>query len=402
MVFLVSTVLLGWFGIENLRGALTYAGRISGAILIGVSFTTLLGSAAVVDHWYRNSFAYSGMVALFAAIVVWVANGLVLLAAWEGDSTGYRVLWTLLTGGSLWATFAVWRTSVVMPAPKRVAAAVIVTTSIAVANWGYQNIFQPYQRGAKPLVTMTVGDPVRSQDGRSFSVPVDIGLENHSDVGFYVLGAEFHAMGERVPLSPEDRLRTQWRTDAEKWSKAQFQAAQPLARWEIHQPGELVKARPWTFAGSWLEAGDEFHTRTVVHLPVDTPYDQLAFYASVSLARQDRLVLERLKPLGNSWSGGKVPWWIQRGQKDIDSIIYRGRVYENNAIDDHTMDPRYLTLFWRFGQSGAGLQKVIRRDGEEDRILSGAGDRALVKRYGLVEAGTGPLERSLRDLKGRQ
>ncbi|MFE0452338.1 hypothetical protein ACFW2D_13755 [Streptomyces sp. NPDC058914] len=403
LILLLSTFMLGWFGAENLGSALTYTGRITGAILVAVSLTTLLGSAAAVDHWYRNSFTYSGMVALIAAIAAFVTNVLILLETFKGDSTGYRVLWALLTAGSLWAALALWRTSVVIPAPKRVAAAVIVTSSIAVANFGYQHLYQPYQRGAKPLVKMVVGEPLLSQDGEAFSVPIDIRLENRSDVGFYVIGAEFHAMGERVPLSETDRLRAQWREDAEKWSKANFfPETHPLARWEIHQPGELVAAHPWTFAGNWIEADDEFHTRTVVQLPIDTEYDQLAFYANVSLARKDRLGLENLVPVGNSWSGGKVPRWIQEGQKDIDSIIYRGRVHENNAIADHTMDPRSLTLFWRFGPHGAGLVPMIRQKGEEDLVLTGAEDRALRNRYGLVDAGTGPFERTLWDVKSRR
>ncbi|GAA3381353.1 hypothetical protein GCM10020367_72260 [Streptomyces sannanensis] len=400
LVLLLTALLLSRFGIEDLIGALTYTGRITGAILILVSATTLLGAAAVVDHWFQNSFPYSGMVALIGTVAALLANAILLFATFNvGDSTAYLVLWCLLTAGSAWAVFAVWRTSVVIPAPKRLAAALIVSSGLAIASFGYQDIYQPYQRGAKPLIKITVGKPVLSQDRKAFAVPVDITLENHSDVSFYLLGAEFHAMGERVLLSANDRLRKQWRADAEQWSK--FQEKHPLSRREIHQPGELVAAQPWVPAGNWIEAGDAFFTQTVVQLPIDTKYDQLAFYATASFARKDRLGLYQIDLEGYSWSGGKVPRWMKK-LKNLDTVIYRGRVHENNAIATHTRDPRYVTVYWQFGTNGAALAETITRNGEEDRELTEAESDLLVKRYGLVNAATGPIERTLWDVKSQR
>ncbi|MFF3844070.1 hypothetical protein [Streptomyces sp. NPDC002328] len=397
LVLLPSAVMLGCFGVENVGSALTYPGRIMGAVLVAFALVTLLGAGAVVDHWYRNCFSHSGLVALAGAAAALLANAMLLYEVINGDSIGYLVLYWLLTAGSLWAVIMVWRTLTVIPTPKRVAAAVIVSTIVPLTNWSYQNLYQPGQLRSKPLVTMTVGKPMLSQDRKAFSLPVDIRLQNRSDVGFYVLGAEFHVMGERVLLSPHDRLRAQWRADAEQWSRPH--ETHPLARREIHQPGELVAAHPWASSGKWVEAGDELYTRTVVQLPADTPYDQLAFYANVSLARKDRLGLEQMAQPKHSWSGGKVPSWIA---KDLDSIIHRSRVHENNAIDEHTMDPRYVTVYWAFGPHGAQVITSITRKGEEDRELSKAETREVVNRYGLLVAGSGPYERTLWDVKSQR
>ncbi|MFE5686906.1 hypothetical protein [Streptomyces sp. NPDC056512] len=398
LVLLLTALVLGWFGIDDLSTALTYTGRITGAILILVSVTTLLGAAAVVDHWFRNSFPYSGMVALIGTVAALLTNSMLLLGSFnDGDSTAYRVLWGLLTAGSAWAVFAVWRTSVLIPAPKRVAAALIVSSALAMANFGYQHLYQPYQRGARPLISIIVGKPVPSQDRKKFAVPVDIKLENRSDVGFYVLGAEFHAMGQRVPLTAEDRPRQQWRSDAAQ--QREFRERSPLSRREIHQPGQLVTAQPWMDAGDWIEARDAFVTRTIVQLPIDTPYDHLAFYATASFARKDRIRLEHVDSVRYSWRGGKVPQWM-KANHDVDSIIYHSRVHESNAIDEHTRDPRYATVYWRFGTHGAGVTLAITRKGEEDRVLPGA--EALVSRYGIIDAGTGPIERTLWDIKSQR
>ncbi|MGV9654450.1 hypothetical protein [Streptomyces sp. NPDC003554] len=397
LVLLLTTVLSVRFGIEDLSKALTYTGRITGAILILVSGTTLLGAAAVVDHWFRNSFPYSGMVALIGTVAALLTNAMLLLETFnDGDSMAYRAVWSLLTAGSVWAVFAVWRTSVLIPAPKRVAAAVIVSSGLAMANFGYQHLYQPNQRGARPAINLIVGKPVLSQDRKKFTVPVDIRLENHSDVGFYVLGAEFHVMGEQVPMTAKDRLREQWRADV--MQPREFRERSTLSRREIHQPGQLVTAQPWLDPGDWIEAGDAFASRTVMQLPIDTPYDNLAFYATASFARKDRVGLEHVDSVSYSWRGGKVPQWMKR-IPDVDSVIYHSRAHENNAIDEHTRDPRYVSVYWQFGPHGAGVTLAITRKGEEDSEISGA---ETVSRYGIVDAGTGPIEQTLWDIKSQR
>ncbi|WP_328620601.1 hypothetical protein [Streptomyces sp. NBC_00354] len=400
LVLLLTAAYLGRFGIEDLSEALTFMGRITGAGLLAASATALLGSAAVVDYWFRGgSFPHSGIVALAGTVAAALSNLMVLLEVANGDSPYYMAVSSLLTAGSAWAVFAVWRTPVKIPAPKRLAMAVIASTAFAIANFGYQNLYQPYQHGARPVIKLAVGKHELSMDGKSFAVPVDITLENDSDVGFYVMGAEFHAMGQKVPVSTHDRLRQQWRDDAKRWIDALEK--NPLSRRETHQTGELLAAQPWMIPGGWIEASDSFAIRTVVQLPIDTPYDQVAFYASASLARKDRLNLDAIRLDDYSWSGAKVPQWVKK-QKAFDSLIYSGRVHENNSINEHTMDPRFVSIYWKFGTQGALVLSSITRRGEEDRIQSDAENRKVTNRYGLVDPVTGPIQRSLWDIKSHR
>ncbi|MDX2591286.1 hypothetical protein PV343_02980 [Streptomyces sp. WI03-4A] len=396
LVLLVTTAYLAWFGLEDLMHALDFPGRITGAVLFVASVITFVGALAVLDYALRGCFPHSGLVALIGAVAAFVTNAMLTLEVFrDGDSTAYQVLWGLLTVASALAAFLLWRTRVDIPAPKRVAAAVIVSSVLAVTNFGYQHLYQPYQRGGRPLITLSVGQAMLSQDRKRFAVPVDIRLENHSEMGFYVVGAEFHAMGVRVPPATKDRLRLQWRADAGQ--RREFRERSPLTRREVHEPGELVMAQPWMDPGDWIEASDSLVTRTVVQLPVKTPYDHLALYATASFGRKDRLGLDHFESLSYSWNGGKVPHWAK--EKDIDSVIYRGRVHENNALDEHTRDPRYLSVYWRFGTHGADVTYTVARLGEEDRLTS---PRRVVGRYGIVDAGSGPIEQTLWDIKNRR
>jgi hypothetical protein len=398
-VLLPTAALLGFFGFHDLSEALTYPGRITGAALTVLAVVTFLGAAAVVDHWFRNSFPHSGLVALLGAFAALVANLVLVVETWkDGDSKLYLTLWSLLTAGSACAVVMVYRSRIVIPGPRRVAAALIASAALAAANFGYEHLFQPSQRGAKPLITMSVGKVVIRPDRDAFAVPVDIRLENHADVGFYMLGTEFHSMAEKVPLSRQDRLPSQWRDDAEQWSKS-GQELHPLSRREIHQRGQLLEAQPWLSPGQWIEPGEKLVTHTVVQLPMNTPYDQLTFYATASFARKDRLGLETLQQKGYSWSGVKVPGWVTQGGHD--AVVYRGRVFENNELDKHTRDARWVTVYWCFGTHGVNLYENIARKGEENRFLTKEESRELVERYGIVRAATGPYEQTLWNIKKR-
>ncbi|MER6472233.1 hypothetical protein [Streptomyces collinus] len=306
LVLLLTALPVGYCGFKDFSEALTFAGCVTGAALMAAAFIMVVGVAAVMDCWVRGPSSNFRVVALISTGVALLTHVLLALQTWnDGEKIRYKVLTLVLSAISLSAVVLVWRRLDEIPTPKRVAAALIVSTFVAVANFGYQYLFQPYRREATPLVQLDPGKAVLSADGRTFSVPVDIKLVNHSDMGFYVLGAEFHAMGEDVTVSSKDVARTRWRRDAEQWAK--YREKHPLTRREVYQPGKLVAAQPWMPAGNWVEPNDESHTRTVVELPSNTAFDKLTFYATLSLARKDRLLMDKFGGSTYSWRGAVVP-----------------------------------------------------------------------------------------------
>ncbi|MFE2061281.1 hypothetical protein ACFXDH_02610 [Streptomyces sp. NPDC059467] len=397
-VLLLTTVTLGFFGIENLNSALTFPGRITGAALVGVSLISLLGAAALVDHSLWHCFPHSRLVVLFSAFISFLTNFLLLVHIATSDSIKYRVLFSVLTLGSAWAVLVVWRTSVVIPAPKRVATAVIATLVVGLGNFTYQNLYLPSKVEVRPIIKISTEKPVTSRDRKKFAVPVTITLENHSDVSFDVLGTEFHAMAQRVRLSPQDQRRQDWRTEAREWST--FERTNPLSRREVHQPGDLMEAQPWIRYGDPIGAHDTVAARIVVQLPMDTPYDQLAFYASAHITRKDRASLDKFHPATKefSWLGGKLPDWMktQKDYKNYDSIIYEADLKESNAIDAHTRDLRHLTVYWRFSLHGADIREAITAHGKDESAKS------TEDRYGIRVVEAGPVELTLWDIKSQK
>ncbi|MFF7984466.1 hypothetical protein ACFZDK_36045 [Streptomyces sp. NPDC007901] len=397
LVLLLTAAALGYFGVRDLTSAFTFPGRLTGAVLIAVAFTAFLGTAALVDHWLFRTFPNSGVVALFGASLALLANLTLFLELMaHADSNRWKVLFTTLTLGSAWAIIVVWRTLATIPAPKRVATALLATIFIAAGNFGYQNLYLPSQREVRPVIKLTPGDPVLSPDRKAFSVPVQITLENHSDLSFDVLGTEFHAMGQEVPLIRQDRLRQEWRAVAEQWTS--FEGTNPLSRREKYQPGDLVEAQPWMRYGDPIDANDTVTARVVVQLPTDTKYDQVAFYASAHLTRKDRVSLDQLKPAETgfkSWAGGQVPDWLKK-RNDFGSLIYKSTLHENNAIDEETRDTRHVTVYWEFGAHGVDITETINMaDGKEVPPKE-------AERYGIRIVETGPVERTLWDIKSKR
>ncbi|MFJ9708940.1 hypothetical protein [Streptomyces sp. NPDC101234] len=399
LVLLLTTAALGYFGIRDLTSAFTFPGRLTGAVLVAVAFISFLGTAALVDHWLFRTFPHSGPVALlgvFAALLTNLALFFDLVS--NADSRRWMAFFGALTLGSAWAVFVVWRTKIVIPAPKRVATALIATTIIAVGNFGYQNLYLPSRVEVRPIIKISMDSPVTSKGHNSFAIPVTITFENHSNQSFNVLGTEFHAMAQRVPLSPTDQLRQKWRTEASQWNS--FERTNPLSRREIHQPGDLVEAQPWMRYGDPIGANDIVTARIIVQLPMNTPYDQVTFYASAHIARADRVSLDQLKPATNeySWRGGKLPGWMKRGKdyKDYDSIIYESDLQENNAIDAETRTPRHLTVYWQFSLHGADILETITARGKDES------QKTTANRYGVTVIQVGPIERTLWDIKSRQ
>ncbi|MFK0107189.1 hypothetical protein [Streptomyces sp. NPDC091217] len=395
LTLLLTTAVLGKFGIKDLLNALTFPGRLTGAALVAVAFFALLGTAAVMDHWLWHTFLHSGLVAFFSSFVAFLTNLLLFIELMaNADVKGYEALFAALTAGSAWAAIAAWRTLAVIPTPKRVATALLATTIVALGNFGYQNLYLPSQREVTPIIKLTMEKPVTSKDGKAFSVPVDVTLVNHSDVSFNVLGTELHAMAQKVSMSSKDRLRRQWRADATQWLS--FERTNPLSRREIHQPGQLVEAQPWMRYGEQIGVNDTVTARVVVQLPINTPYDQVSFYASAHLSRKDRVSLDHLHFQCYSWNKRQVPPCKEQ-KKDADSIIYESNLRENNAIDQETRDPRHIDVYWQFGTQGADIIETISTSDGRMETQDQTNDR-----YGIRIVEAGPVERILWDIKSKK
>lgn len=396
-VLLVTASFLGLFGLEDLSEALAFTGRFTGLLLMIAAVAAILGLIGALDHWFSRRFEYSGLVALIGTATAVVANVMLLVVTVKDglDAVGYFVLWCALIAGSVWACYTVYRTSVSIPAPKTVGLAAIVSASVAIANFGYTQLYLPYQQEPRPILQAEFGTPTLSADRQNFALPVTFRFENRSNVGLYLLGSAFTVAGRRAIVEHADRPLAVQRTEAE--------TGQQISQRTDNQSAEAVEMGRWeaTF-GEWVDPGVTDITTKIIELPVKTRYDQLLIRAQAQIARRDRI---RLDPAFTdkqylSWMHHqKQPDWTL-GQ---DFIRYRGRIWENNSVAQRTRDPRYLTLWWFFNRTaGTQMATDIARTNELDRNVLSEETERMASRYGLVEITSNWETRSLWDVKHPQ
>ncbi|WP_307873847.1 MULTISPECIES: hypothetical protein [unclassified Frankia] len=390
----MTSFYLAWFGVENVADSLAYLGCFTGVLMVVTAAVIILGALGTLDHWYSHRFEIAGLLALGGSVTAVVANTMLLVATVREsiESWPYFATWCLLVFASSWSCYVVYHTSVVIPSPKKVAVAASATAVIAMANFGYTQLYQPYHEEPKPILEAKFGSPTLSADRKMFSVPITLTFEARGNVGVYLVGDQFVVYGRRVTIRSSGGSAPDWRHDS-------ADGQNELSRWtEIRT--EPIEIGRWDNFGSWEDPGVSRSTTRLVQLPVDIPYDQLGIRAEAVSVRRDRLSLDPMFATGAQYS-----WRDFRhqgcGSGGADCVRYRGRISENNSVDRHTRAPRYLTLWWNFGPTleTVGLESNIVRRGELDRSMSSEESSRLWNRYGLEKVTASATFRSLLDIK---
>ncbi|WP_232295041.1 hypothetical protein [Parafrankia sp. EUN1f] len=376
----------------DVGGALAYLGRFTGLLMVIASAVIILGALGILDHWNGRHFEISGLLALAGAAVALVANALLLVVTVRDgvESVGYAVLWSLLIGSSGVACYVIYHSGVHIPAPKKIAVAGSLTAAAAIANLGYTQLDQPYHEEPRPTLDTRFGEPAVSADRGRISIPVTIQFENPSNVGLYILGDAFTIWGRRQADRITDNVTSEWRSGA-------HDEQDQISRLAVVKSDPIEVGRWGTF-GSWVDPKGSTAVTKIVELPFGTPYDQLGISADLATARTDRMSLD--------WRFGNEPhfsWLDSRSSAcadGADCVRYRGRIWENNSIAQHTRHPRHLTLWWRFNSTvGADVTTDISRADEVDRVVGPEESERLKRRYGLVIVSSSWNFRSLLDVK---
>ncbi|MFF9406394.1 hypothetical protein ACF1B0_12845 [Streptomyces anandii] len=369
---------LGRFGLEDVSEALAYTGHFTGLAMLVAAVVVLLGAGAVlVLHWWRNS-SYAKLFSLMGTVTALLANLMLLVATVrEGESPAYLLAWSVLAAISAAGSYMVLRTSVPIPAPKSVGIVAAASAAVAVANFGYNQLYQPYRTELTPILHVAFGKPVLSPDKRTVAVPINVTLENRGNVGIYILANQYTVFGFNPTATSSVRPLSQWREDVRRGN--------PAKRWEVVVPPQMIAEGRWsTLFGEWLGPNDTSTTTRVIELPTATAYDYLSLQAEASVARRDRMWLESdlSEPKEYSWLSHKGSTARLDGQS---YVKYQTRIHENNSIAEHTRDPRYITVWWEFGDR-AGLRSVIAKKGGENRTVTEDEAEQLQRRYGFVRS----------------
>ncbi|MFJ1804857.1 MULTISPECIES: hypothetical protein [unclassified Streptomyces] len=398
-----------WLGSEDVNGALTYAGRLNGALLLLVALIELAALAAYCHHLATGTrlARYAGTAVVVAMVISMLVN--FMLLALQAESWSYtRCLWVWLFLGmasllSLTFLYA-QRQKIQLPRPRSLAVGALVTTLVAAVNFGYAQIYQPYSTPASVSTTVELGK-ADITNGR-VTLPVHLRSKNTGSVTVYVLGSLFQ-VSARGPIATDVPRTTQdWLQDiSENQAVLLRYADERKKKYDLLAQGRFMRV------GRKLDPGTEVATDSLVQFPESASYEVVNATADLVYLRADRVVLtsEEYAHSGrNSWhadkgrpEGKSAPKWI--ANRGVEILRYQSRIVHSSAFIEHTRNARYATLWWVLEEPDKSWNGpyLVAKVSPADKVNSTpepAEPQQLTAAYGLDHSPSGRTQKTVQQL----
>ncbi|MFE1299186.1 hypothetical protein [Streptomyces sp. NPDC058731] len=336
---MVLNVVIGW---PDASGALTFAQRISGALLVLSGLAQGAGAVLAPDHWGRRELRASGAVVLLGALIALATDGLLFLM-WleEKEYTPYLFAFLPLGCWSVWALVLLIRERAWkgVPHPRKFAAGVFATALLTGVSLAYSTLYQP---AVAPMRFALKAEFGRAREDRSLpfvQVPLKLSVKNTGEVSVYVIINDFTVYGRTARYSERgDSSAQAWKESFHHEEEAERHVDEltyrRLSSGRLYDPGDV------------LEAGQEDIREHVVQIPRNMPYDLLHVDLQLTYMRKDRgrIDVEHFRKRHESW---RHPRYTCRADGcPPDTLAYIGRVRHNNNLVNVTRKPLYVTAFW--------------------------------------------------------
>ncbi|MFF2791979.1 hypothetical protein ACFVT6_35375 [Streptomyces sp. NPDC058049] len=412
IVLLATAAEFAWLGSVDVNSALTFAGRLDGALLILLVAVQMSAFMALADHKksvQHRTYKYAGLVVAVAVFLSFIVNlGLLVLQAESLSLTWFILIWSILTVLSFLVLCRLYRQhkegALKTPEFKTFAAGAIATTLIAVASFTYTQIYQPYTTPA--MLTTTVEMGKSSIKSEVVTVPIRLKTKNEGKVGVYVLGSLYQVTARKPIYSSIARSGHDWLSDINHGQPSLFRYEN-----EESQVYQLLAQGRFVGQGRKLDPGSEITTDVIVQFPEKSKYEALDATSDVVFLRADRALLtsdEYAQSGRSSWHKDKThaekeeaPGWV--AEKGVEVFRYKSRVIHSNAILEYTRSSRYVTVWWVLEEpkkmwNGPYLVAVISPDREERRKPEVGLLQQLSDEYGLDHSLSGRIQKTMQQL----
>ncbi|MCX5197803.1 hypothetical protein OOK31_28570 [Streptomyces sp. NBC_00249] len=414
---LCSAALLVSIGQVDAAGAQTFAGRLTGWLLILAGAVQTAAAAAATDFWGRRRLSWSGPLVLVGALIA-LAMSALLLGMWC-EAREYIVQLPLYAALFCWALWALWllvrhAAWKGLPHPRSIVAGLTLSAVLTGVNFSQTTLYEPNAERSIVTAEAKLGEPRVSPDGKVLHLSLRLSVKNVGKVPVDVLGTIFWVIGQTSRVYQAGRPEF-WRRelpgeeDAERYARAT--GREQLAF------GIFMKD------GSWLDPGTEKAEEKIVQLPAGTDYSTVEAVAKVITSRRDRgrigaeypvnwyswqqfppcdpqyfdrphtgwfAVRDALpRALAEEWSCRLrgAPWCPLRGRPrcDTDILLSTARIRHNNNLINVTRGARYVTLVRLVDRTASNpdIQAVI-APAPGGRVLLPPDHEESPERYGLM------------------
>ncbi|MFD5846106.1 hypothetical protein [Streptomyces chartreusis] len=411
LTLLFTAAEFAWLGSEDVNGALTYAGRLNGALLLLATAVVLTALVAYVEHLFSQTQlrGFACAVVVVGITLSLIVNLTLLALQIESRSyTPYRWIWASLTGSSLLLLICFHlqhrNGHVVIPMPKTIAIGAVIATIIAAANFGYTQIYQPYSIPASVSTTVEVGK-AKVANGK-VTLPVRVKTKNTGHVSVYTLGSLFQVTARYSIYTDPSRTKEEWLQD--------INDGQPVLHRhgdESKQTYDLLAQGRFARPGRKLNPGTEVTTDSIVQFPSNRPYEVINATADMVYLRADRAVLISslyARSGRSSWHKNKThaeeieaPKWVAKD--GTETFKYQSRIVHSNAFLEYTRSPRYATLWWVLEEpseswNGPFLVAKISSSEKVNSEPDATEPQRLTDEYGLDNSSSGRTQKDMKQL----
>ncbi|MFE1246986.1 hypothetical protein [Streptomyces sp. NPDC058735] len=400
---LVGGCVIGRIGLADAAGALSYLGRLTGFFMLTAAAMALVSVIAVINYWGKAGEAHlrlSGAVVMLGCLTVLVANLMMLaVQAQGGDFTPYMPVWIILVLWAVWALWVmlhqekVWR---FLKSPRNFAIGVFVTGLLAVANFSYSQIYQPYAALPRIDSTASFGTPSVSDDGNTL-VPLRIRLKNSGKVSVYLVRSLYSVQGMRGVVTGKPREESDWKSDLlNGWTEIHRNVA------DVRRT--VIESGPIAREGNYLGPGESLFEDKIVEVPKRAPYDALTAAVWTDIARKDRVTI-RVNEAHYSWNEkleevDYAPRWVAEYPLPFVRQTYGMKL--SSAVLAYTRKPRVLTTWWVLDPDEPYVAHTISEPGEVGKMPTPGDLESWNRRFGLSFIYSGTTEVALYGMPGQR
>lgn len=379
------------FGIADAGGALALSGRISGVIFLVAALTEISAIIAFRDLLGQRPAKYSSLLVLTGVLISLTMN--LTLLALQLDSRSYTNLlwvWVALFPWSCWALWQIHRSGVwgALPHTKGIAIGAVATSLLAVVNFTYTQIYQPYSSPALVTATAEFGKAITLKEGGATAVSLRLRTKNTGKVGVYILGSLYQVAGQKASFSTHHRTLQEWKNDLR---------TRELSLYTRRGTRDVVAQGAFIGEGGSLEPGAEIVTERVIQFPSDSRYDVIGATGEVVFLRKDRGAIAGVNETSPRHSPPTGTLVVER----------KARIYQSTAVLEFTRAPQYASVWWITQGDAAEsawsyLAASIAPEGGESelrlRLSSETEVRRIEDRYGLGWSFIGYADKTLKEL----
>jgi hypothetical protein len=337
----ILNIVIGW---PDAIGALTFAQRISGSLILVSGVVQGVAVLAVLDYEGTRRYKSSGAVVLLGVIIAAATEGL-LLFVWfdEKEYTPYLLVFMPLLGWSLWALWLLVRERAWqgIPIPRTFAAGVVVTALMTAVSLAYSTMYQPAAAPMHFILKAEFGEARADHRNPLVHVPLKLYMKNAGGIPVYIINDDYAVYGRVSEYSDgEDRLEG-WRRSLDEGNEGEAERYVGQLKFTTISSGQFY--RP----GDSLDVGQEYSMERVFQIPVDAEFDTVNVFLQITYMRKDRgkLDVAKFRRVHRSWDKGEGRYYCLP-RKCGEELYYHGRVRHNNNFVNVTRKPRYVTAVW--------------------------------------------------------